>query len=88
MRTWPRLLPLLLVAPSLAFAQAEAQALAPILKDEILAPAVALRELREHILARVAKPPAPTSAAQWTDTSKRLRQRLLEEVVFHGWPKA
>ena len=88
MRTWPRLLPLLLVTPSLAFAQAEAQALAPILKEEILAPAVALRELREHIVARVAKPPAPTSAAQWTDSSKKIRQRLLEDVVFHGWPKA
>jgi len=88
MKTWPRLLPLLLVTPSLAFAQAELRDLAPILKDEILAPAVALRELREHILARVAKPPAPASAAQWTDASKRLRQRLLEDVVFHGWPKA
>ena len=89
MRTWPRLLPLLLlVTPSLAFAQAEAQALAPILKEEILAPAVALRELREHIVARVAKPPAPASAAQWTDASRKIRQRLLEDVVFHGWPKA
>ena len=56
--------PAALVTPSLAFAQAEPQALAPILKEEILAPAVALRELREHIVARVAKPPAPTSAAR------------------------
>jgi hypothetical protein len=88
MKTWPRLLPLLLVIPSLAFAQAEAQALAPILKEEILAPAVALRELREHIVARVAKPPDPSSAAEWTDASKKTRQRLLEDVVFHGWPKA
>ena len=88
MRTWPRLLPLLLVVPSLAFAQADPRDLAPILKEEILAPAVALRELREHIVARVAKPPAPSSAPQWTDASKRLRQQLLENVVFHGWPKA
>ncbi len=88
MRIWPRLIPLLLVAPSLAFAQAEPAALAPVLREEILAPAVALHELREHIVARVAKPPAPASAAQWTDTSKRLRQRLLEDVVFHGWPKS
>jgi dienelactone hydrolase len=72
----------------LAFAQAEPRDLSPILEQEILAPAVALRELRDHIVARVAKPPAPASAAQWTETSKRLRQRLLEEVVFHGWPKA
>ena len=88
MRTWRRLLPVLLVAPGLAFAQAETQALAPILKEEILAPAVALRELREHIVSRVAKPPAPASAAEWSDTARKLRQKLLEDVVFHGWPKA
>jgi dienelactone hydrolase len=87
MRTWPRLLPLTLALPSLAFAQAEPQALAPILKEEILAPAVALHELREHIVARVAKPPAPASAAAWSETATRLRQRLLADVVFHGWPK-
>ena len=79
---------MLLVVPSLASAQAEPQALAPILKAEILAPAVALSELRDHIVARVAQPPAPASAAQWTDTSRRLRRRLLDDVVFHGWPKA
>ncbi len=93
MRTRPRPLPfalpwLALALPSLALAQAETRDLAPILKEEILAPAVALSELREHIVARVAKPPAPRSAEQWTAASKALRQRLVEEVVFHGWPKA
>ena len=88
MRTWPQLLPLTLVLPSLAFGQADPRDLTPILKEEILAPAVALRELREHIVARVAKPPAPASAAEWTGLSNTIRQRLLKDVVFHGWPKA
>jgi dienelactone hydrolase len=87
MKSWPRLLPLALVLPSLALAQAEPQDLAPILKEEILAPAVALHELRAHIVARVAKPPAPASAAEWSETATRLRQRLLADVVFHGWPR-
>jgi dienelactone hydrolase len=87
MKTIARLVPLLLIAPSLAFAQADPRDLAPILKEEILAPVVALRELREHIVARVAKPPAPGSAAEWSEAAKRLRQRLLADVVFHGWPK-
>ena len=88
MRTWLQLLPLTLVLPSLAFGQADPRDLTPILKEEILAPAVALRELREHIVARVAKPPAPASAAEWTGLSNTIRQRLLKDVVFHGWPKA
>ena len=85
MKLWLRLLPLAL-APSLAFAQAEPDALAGVLREEILPPAVALHELREHILARVPKPPAPRTAAEWTEASKRMRQKLLAEVVFHGWP--
>jgi dienelactone hydrolase len=87
MKSWPRLLPLALVLPSLALAQAEPQDLAPILKEEILAPAVALHELRAHIVGRVAKPPASASAAEWSEAATRLRQRLLADVVFHGWPR-
>jgi poly(3-hydroxybutyrate) depolymerase len=87
MKTWPPLVALALALPALALAQAEPQALAPILKQEILAPAVALRELREHIVARVPGPPAPATAAEWSKTAKRLRARLLAEVVFHGWPR-
>jgi dienelactone hydrolase len=68
-------------------AQTEASHLRPILEDEILSPQVAVFQLRQYVLHRVAKPPAPTSAEQWTAESVRLRKRLLNEVVFHGWPR-
>ena len=68
-------------------AQTEAAYLRPILEDEILAPQVAVFQLRQYVLRRVAKPPAPTSAEQWTAESASLRKRLLNEVVFHGWPR-
>ena len=80
------LLSLALALSCRAFAQAEADHLEPILKEELLAPAVALHELRSHIVARVPKPPAPRSAAEWTDAAKTLRQKLVSDVVFHGWP--
>src|SRR5215831_3462069 len=86
-RTLPFLLLALALAP-LVFAQADASGLAPLLREEILPPAVALNELREHIVARVAKPPAASSAAEWTQSAGRLRRHLLADVVFHGWPKA
>ena len=35
----------------------------------------------------VAPPPTATSAQQWTAEANRLRQHLLNDVVFHGWPK-
>jgi dienelactone hydrolase len=87
MTTWPRLLSVVLAVPATLFAQAEPGPLGEILREEILAPAVALDDLRSHIVARVPKPPAPRSAAEWTEASKALRQKLLADVVFHGWPR-
>src|ERR1700676_1164742 len=58
-----------------------------ILKEEVLPQSVALFQLRQYILNRVAKPPAPTSAAQWTSESKNIREQIVRDVVFHGWPK-
>ncbi len=80
------LLSLALALPRCALAQAAADNLETVLKEELLAPAVALHELRSHIVARVPKPPAPRSAAEWTDAAKTLRQKLVSDVVFHGWP--
>ena len=68
-------------------AQTEADYLRPILADEILPPQVALFQLRQYVLHHVAKPPVPSSASQWTTDSTRLRQHLLTDVVFHGWPR-
>lgn len=78
----------LCLLPSALFAQSEARPLGRILSEPILSPEVSLFQLRQYILSRVAKPPAPASAQQWTTESKRLRERLLKEVVFHGWPQA
>jgi len=88
MKNGLRLLLLLLSATALVLAQAEPEALGPALRQEILSPAVALHELRQHVVARVAKPPVPASATQWTESARQIRRTLLEEVVFHGWPKA
>jgi hypothetical protein len=68
-------------------AQSRTKDLAPILKQELLPPAVAQYQLRQYILQRIAHISPPSSAAEWTVESKRLRERILSEVVFHGWPK-
>jgi len=74
-------------APGLAQAQTEPQYLTEILKDEILPPAAADFQLRRYIVQKVGALPAPSGAAQWTADAKRLREKLLSDVVFHGWPR-
>ncbi len=76
----------LLLATGLARGQSEVEQITPILGEEILPPSVALFELKEYIVNRVAQPPVATSAREWTAESARLRQHLLNDVVFHGWP--
>jgi len=68
-------------------AQSEVGQIQPILREEILAPAAALFQLKQHLLQKVPVPPSVVSADQWTAESKRLRETLLNDVVFHGWPK-
>jgi hypothetical protein len=79
----------LLVATSLGTvaAQTEPHYLEGILKKEVLSPAVAMFQMRQYVLRRVADLQTPSSAAQWTAESKRIRDEILRDVVFHGWPK-
>jgi dienelactone hydrolase len=38
-------------------------------------------------MARAPRLPQVSSAGEWTRRSAELRRRMLDEVVFHGWPK-
>src|SRR5262245_1881180 len=67
-------------------AQHERDVVSEILKPEIMPQSVALFQLRQYLLARVAAPPAATSAQQWTSEAAKIREKLLS-VVYHGWPK-
>jgi dienelactone hydrolase len=81
--------PILLTAlhSRIAVGQSSPSQLAPVLSEEIQPPAISVFQMKQYLLKRAAKPPAPASAEQWTAESKRLRDRLLKEVVFHGWPQ-
>jgi dienelactone hydrolase len=81
------LLALVCLPARIVWAQSEPAQLEPILKEEIVSPDVSLFQLKEYILSRVSKPPAPASLQEWKTESQRLREHLLKDVVFHGWPK-
>jgi hypothetical protein len=55
----------------------------------VQAPAVADFQVRQYIVEHIVPPPSlPASPAAWTAEASRIRQNLLSNVVFHGWPKA
>ena len=69
------------------FGQSSAGQLTPVLSEEIQSPVISVFQIKQYLLKKAAKPPAPASAEQWTAESKRIRERVLKEVVFHGWPQ-
>jgi dienelactone hydrolase len=77
---------LLLLGGHRAWAQSEAEQVGNVLGEEILSPNVSLFQLKQYLLKRIVPPSSPSSASQWNNEAKQLRERLLA-VVFHGWPK-
>ncbi len=71
-----------------AGAQSRPQDLAPILSRPLETPGLVTFQLRQYLFRRIPKLPAPASAAEWTAETERLRRHLLDDVVFHGWPRA
>lgn len=76
-----------LLAPARASAQAEARHLAPILEQPILRPETVGAEWQRYLIRKVPPLPKPASAGEWTRQAAELRRRLLDEIVFHGWPR-
>jgi dienelactone hydrolase len=81
------LLILVLFNGGLANAQSKPEQLAEVLGKRLQTPTEVTFQLREYLMGRVARLNVPTDAAQWTAEENRLRKHLLEDVVFHGWPR-
>lgn len=84
---------LLLVIPALlslkvASAQSLPKYLQPILSEQIQPPTLVEYEIRHLLMTRVPKLPSPTSAEQWTAEARNLREHLLNDIVYHGWPQS
>jgi dienelactone hydrolase len=44
-------------------------------------------QLREYLMARAPQLPKPVSAQDWTEHAEQIRKHLLNDVIFHGWPR-
>lgn len=77
----------ILLSATLARAQAVPQDIEPILKQQLQSQQVVTFQLQQFLMSRVPKLPTPASAEQWTVEAQRIRRHLLQDVIFHGWPR-
>jgi dienelactone hydrolase len=68
-------------------AQTTSRSVESVLQQPIQPPAVTAFELQQYLMKRIPKLPPASNAGRWQAEAQRLRQRLLEEVAFHGWPR-
>lgn len=45
-------------------------------------------QMQEFLLKQTPGLPHPASAAQWTAEAQHIREHMLNDIVYHGWPKA
>jgi dienelactone hydrolase len=80
-------IPLIHLIGKPALAQTSPQQLGPILAEQIQPRVIPEYELRHHLMGQIPKLPSPARAEEWAEEEKHLRQHLLTDVVFHGWPQ-
>lgn len=44
-------------------------------------------QMQQFLMNRVPGLPHPASAEQWTAQAQQIRNRVLNDVIYHGWPK-
>lgn len=45
-------------------------------------------QMQQFLMGHAPKLPHVTNAVQWTAEANRIRQRVLRDVIYHGWPKS
>ncbi len=70
-----------------AWGQSRSRDMAAILERPLETPDVVAFQVRQYLFQRAPKLSVPLSAAQWTAEAERIRKHLLDDVVFHGWPR-
>lgn len=77
---------LILCSTLAAFAQTEARGVQRLLEPALVSPEVVSDEIKSYLMGKAQPAVAPASAEAWTATAATLRKRILDEIIFHGWP--
>lgn len=75
-----------LVLANVIQAQTQPGQVETFLEKALQSPDVTAAQLRQYLMKKAPRLPSPLTSEQWTAEEKRLRQDILNRVVFHGWP--
>ncbi len=79
----------LLVTLSVTHARAQStpEQVSPILEPPIQQPVIVEYQLKEYLMSHVIPLNNPDTAERWKKESSQIRKHLIDDVLFHGWPK-
>jgi dienelactone hydrolase len=69
------------------YGQTSAQTLENVLAQPVQSPDVTAFQLQQYLSRRIRPLPSPKSANDWTERQQQLRQHILNDITFHGWPR-
>jgi len=78
----------ILLGNTFAMGQSADRMVDEFLTNPLQTPDVVTYQMQEFLLRNRPRLPHVTSAAQWTAEANRIRQRVLKDVIYHGWPKS
>lgn len=89
---WPIILACTLCALCVANTDSHAQttmlpSIVETLSKPVQLPPVTQFQLEQYLMGRIPPLPPPSTPELWTAEEQRLRQHMLQEVAFHGWPR-
>ncbi len=79
---------LVLLGSTVAMAQSTQRMVDEFLPNRLQSQNVVTYQLQQFLMHHAPRLPHPASARQWTVEAQRTRQHVLNDVVYHGWPKA
>jgi hypothetical protein len=68
-------------------AQTTAQSVKAVLAARTPARAITAFQLQTYLSKRIPRLPNPNNSAQWLREETKLRQHILTDIAFHGWPR-
>ena len=82
------LMAFILLGNTFAMGQSAQRMVDEFLTNQLQSTDVVTYQMQEFLMGKTPRLPHPTSAAQWTEEARRIRQRVLSDVIYHGWPKS